>query len=235
MNNNFYNSIVAKANQDYLESMQKTINQLMGCIVEKIIYTAIYGENYILYKPIIDIEVNKIIDDIKKLPEIIKYNILSIFLNITNLCTADKIDLFVDISTTTVKDEIDSNIKHEYLVVEFPFKHNLEHFDFSIVEINSEISDITNSIFDRIIELCFCNNKEYHLDNNKNRLYTFIKPDEILLIGNNEVKNITLKDLLSVEVNTDDSNLDLSLVLNPLLECLESNHDALSLNIFSKK
>ena len=233
MNNNFYNSIVARTNQDYLESMQKTINQLVGCMVEKMVYTALYGTDYLLYKPITDNEIKNVIKDVEDLIVIAKYNILSIILNISNLSMNNKIDLFVDISTVTIKD--DSGTPCSYLRVEFPFKHNLLNLNFSCINLDPGMKNIIDDIFDKMIQICFCHNKEYHLDNNKNRLYTFIKPNEILLIGNNEVKNIVHADLISKVINTEDSELDLSLVLNPLLECLESNYDKLSLNLFNIK
>lgn len=235
MNNNFYNSIVARTNLDYLESMQRTINQLIGCIVEKILFTAIYEEDYRLCSTIIDVEINELINDIKESPQIVKYHLLCIFLNISNFSTKDKNDLFVDITSVSLKSDIDPNVVHNYLQVEFPFRYNLNNFNYINVKISHENKELINNLFDRIIQIGFCNNKEYHLDNKKNRLYTFIKPDEILLIGNDAVRNITFKDLISKKIDSNDSDLDISMVLNPLIECLESNHDALSLNLFSIK
>lgn len=229
MNDKFFNTIAVRANNDYLASIQNTLNHLIGCIVEKIIFIALYGDRYKLVKVITDQEIVQLIEDIRKLPETTKYNLLTIYVNLTHMAEKEKEDLILDISFSTLRNETNSFC--EYLKVEFPFMHNTHFLNFNSVKITNEDKEIMTDIFSRILKICLCNSKSHHLGNIENRLYQLVEPTKILLIGETSIKSLEFKEFVKDYVNIEESKLDLSRVLSPLVECLENNYDVFGLKV----
>lgn len=226
MDHKLLESIVKKSNRVYLKEVSNCLNYLFSCMVEKVIYSALFKDKYKEYSNFINPEIDKIVEDIQSLNEYQKYCLMTVF-GYLSYHGVDKRSITTYFSLNTMS----NNDTDEYLTLLFNYNELINKL-VCVINITIEEKDLIKDILNKIIRLVYCNDSEY-LGSNINRLRDKIDVDNVILISNNDINIIAKNELNETYHRTAGVIIEQDKTILPIIECFETSLIGFNIKLFN--
>lgn len=227
MENKLLENIVKKSNTAYLKEISSCLNYVFGCVLEKVIYSAIFVEKYKDFSNFIDPRVIELVDEIKLLNDNQKMYLIIIFSYLSNTNDNRKYNtVYFTVNVVNHKD----NKELDYLYLMFNYSSLIDKLK-CIINIKEEDMVIIRNILNKLIRIVFCHDQDY-IDNKPNRLKGYVHVDNVVLISNNNIDVIEKEDFSDNYIRSLGIELDQDKCILPIVECFENSVLRFNLKLF---
>lgn len=222
-------TVVKRSNTAYLKELSGCLNYVFGCALEKVIFSSLFGDRYKDYSEFIDPNILEIVNQIKSLTEYQRLFLMGVF-NYLSYYNENK---KYNVTYFTINNVNHKSNKHkDYLFLLFNYNQLLDSTKcFLISKIEDEDLDLLKNILNKLAKVVFCNDKSF-LGENINKLKGKIDIDEVLLISNDSVTNISKEDFTNNYFRSMGIELDQSETILPIIECFENSLVGFNLKLF---
>lgn len=227
MENKLLENIVRKSNTAYLKEISNCLNYVFGCILEKVIYSAIYVERYKDYSEFINPKIIELVDEIKSLNNFQKMYLMIIF-GYLSTSSEDKKHNTTYFTINIVNHK--NNKEKDYLYLLFNYNPLIDKLK-CVINIEEEDREAIRNILNKLIKIVYCHDQEY-IGNTPNRLRGYVHIDNVVLISNDSIDVIEKDDFSDNYIRSLGIDLDQEKTVLPLVECFENSIKGFNLKLF---